>query len=116
MRAGAASRTPVARIPIRLGRDPSISDASGLLPAQAMAHTAITRASLSGPASLASRVRVAELATRQAAPAKNAAPTLNQKFGDSTKAAMQMPSTARAVAARWREGVCFERRSDPSTL
>src|SRR5580693_10151425 len=116
IRAGTASMTPVQRTPIQPARSPSLSEASGLLPAQAMAQTAITAATRVGPAALDSNVRVAELATRQLIPAPRAAATLTQTHGVMTKNTMQPPRSASAVAASLSEGKCLERRRDPTTL
>jgi len=44
MKAGSARNMPVGRTPINPASSPSVSDASGLLPAHAIAHTAITLA------------------------------------------------------------------------
>ena len=60
-------------------------DASGLLPAQAIAQTAITGAMRSAPALLESSVRVAELAIRQVTPAPSAATPLSHADGAKTK-------------------------------
>ena len=102
--AGMASRIPVHCRPTRLASRPSASEATGLLPAHAIAHTAITLASRSGPARLASSVLVAELAIRHVTPAPNAAAMLPQTHGESTKHIMHAASAASAVAASRSEG------------
>src|SRR5690242_21126125 len=118
-RAGAASGTPVHLMPIPphltstppqvtaipLTSRPSVSDASGLLPAQAIAHTAITLASRRGPALVASCVRVAELAIRHITPAPNAAEKQPHTQGDRTKAIMHTARAASALAVSRTEGV-----------
>ena len=96
---------PVARYPIKPAKDPSTSDAIGLLPAQAIAQTAITGATLAGPAAWDSNVRVMELASRHVTPAPTAAAKLTQIDDVATKSTMQTPSAARADAARERVGM-----------
>src|SRR5690349_17874824 len=115
-RAGVASSRPAPLRPTPRPSKPSLSEASGLLPAQAIAHTAITLASRSGPALVASTVRVAELAIRHAAPAPNAAKNEPHAHGERTNPIMHTDSAARAVAARRSEGVCKEGRTDPRTV
>src|ERR1700733_590096 len=114
--AGMASTTPVHLMPTWLASSPSPSDATGLLPAQAIAHTAITLASCAGPARVASTVRVAELATRHITPAPNAAKKVTGNEGDSTNSIMQPARIASAVAASLTEGSCKDGRNDPRTV
>src|ERR1700722_3121872 len=104
--AGRASTTPVHLMPIEPASRPSLRDATGLLPAQATAHTAITLASPAGPARVASSVRVAELETRHITPAPNAARIVTGNQGDSTNSIMQAARIASAVAASRSEGSC----------
>jgi hypothetical protein len=106
---------PGPRAPTDPASRPSTREAIGLLPAQAMAHMAMTLAIRSGPAYLSSRVRVAELAIRPASPAELAAATLSHIHGVSTKMTIDMPSSARAVAARRSDGRWRGRRTDPIT-
>src|SRR5580693_4060209 len=82
---------------IPLARRPSVSDATGLLPAQAIAHTAITLASRAGPALVASSVRVAELAIKHITPAPNAAKKQPHTQGDRMKNIINMARAARAL-------------------
>src|SRR5215472_2627797 len=115
-KAGRASTTPVQVTPIQPASAPSVSDASGLLPAHAIAHTAITLATRSGPAALDSSVLVMEFASRQETPAPAAAAKLTQIDGVATKKIMHTPSAASAYTASWIFGRCRGRRSEPSTL
>src|SRR5580693_9391878 len=96
---------------IPLASRPSPSDATGLLPAQAIAHTAMTLASRAGPALVANTVRVAELETRHITPAPNAARMVTGNQGDSTNSIMQEARIASAVAASRSEGSCRDGRN-----
>jgi len=113
---GSAISTPAIRTPTVPASTPSASDATGLLPAQAIAHTAITLASLAGPASTASSVLAAEFATRQTAPARNAKTTLTHTAGASTKQIMHAPSANSTLAVSLIDVRCLDRRMEPITL
>jgi hypothetical protein len=95
---------------------PSIKDANGLLPDQAIAHTAMTAPVLSGSACPASTACVTELATRQLAPAPTAAKTPIHILGAFTKINMHRASEASAVAASRSDGWWLDRRNDPQTV
>src|SRR6516225_6183960 len=99
---------PVSRRPASPANVPSANEASGLLPAQAIAHTAITGATRAGPAAADSRVRVIELASRAVTPAPTAAARLTTIHGVATNSTMQTPRAASRVAASLSVGWCRE--------
>jgi len=88
----------------------------GLLPAQAIAHTAITLASCSCPALMASAARVSELAIRHVTPAPNAAKKQPTPAAKERTASCTRPRAANAVAASRSEGVCLDGKTDPKTV